>query len=92
MCSRKVIGYLGFSHRGVFLGEGATSGVAQGSLTHRGHGLPLGHATLLCGALVAPLYLLFRSLEALVKFRATGFGFVQFREYFLCNFSKTLKQ
>jgi hypothetical protein len=27
---------------------------------------------------VAPLHLLFGSLEALVKFWATGFGFVQF--------------
>jgi hypothetical protein len=78
MCSGKVIGYLGFSHRGVFIGEGASSGVARGSLTYRGHGLPLGHAALLCGALVAPLRLLFGSLEASVKFWATGFGFVQF--------------
>jgi hypothetical protein len=40
---------------------------------------------------VAPLRLLFGSLEASVKFWATGFGFVQFREYFLCNFSETQK-
>jgi hypothetical protein len=45
-----------------------------------------------CGALVAPLCLLFGSLEALVKFWATGFGFIQFRQYFLCNFSETQKQ
>jgi hypothetical protein len=70
--------YLGFSHRGIFIGEGASSGVGRGDLTHRGHDLPLGHAALLCGALVAPLHLLFGSLEALVKFWATGFGFVQF--------------
>jgi hypothetical protein len=63
---------------GVFIGEGATSGVARGSLTHRGRGLPLGRAALLCEALMAPLRLLFRSLEASVKFWATGFGFVQF--------------
>jgi hypothetical protein len=41
---------------------------------------------------VAPLRLLFGSLEASVKFWAIGFGFVQFREYFLCNFSETQKQ
>jgi hypothetical protein len=41
---------------------------------------------------VAPLHLLFGSLEASVKFWAIGFGFVQFREYFLGNFSKTQKQ
>jgi hypothetical protein len=91
MCSGKVIGYLGFSRRGVFIGKGAFSGVARGSLTHRGRGLPLGCAALMCGALVAPLYVLFGSLEASVKFWVTGFGFVQFREYFLCNFSETQK-
>jgi hypothetical protein len=78
MCSGKVIGYLGFSHWGVFIGEGASSGVDQGILTRRGRDLPLGRAALLCGALVAPLHLLFGSLEASVKFWATGFGFVQF--------------
>jgi hypothetical protein len=78
MCSGKVIGALGFSRRGVFIGEGASSGVDRGDLTCRGHGLPLGRAALLCGALVAPLRLLFSSLEASVKFWATGFGFVQF--------------
>jgi hypothetical protein len=41
---------------------------------------------------VAPLHLLFGSLEASVKFWVLGFGFVQFQEYFLCNFSKTQKQ
>jgi hypothetical protein len=78
MCSGKVIGSLGFFCWGVFIGEGASSGVDQGGLTHRGRGLALGHATLLCGALVAPLRLLFGSLEASVKFWASGFGFVQF--------------
>jgi hypothetical protein len=92
MCSRKVIGYLGFSRRGVFIGEGAASGVGQGAVTHRGRGQGPGRAALLCGALVAPLRLLFGSLEASVKFWATGFRFVQFREYFLCNFSETQKQ
>jgi hypothetical protein len=92
MCSRKVIRYLGFFRRGVFIGEGVSSGVDRGDLTHRGHGQAPGRAALLCGALVAPLRLLFGSLEALVKFWATGFGFVQFWEYFLCNFSETQKQ
>jgi hypothetical protein len=87
MCSGKVIRYLGFSRRGVFIGEGASSGVDRGDLTHRGRGPTPGRAALLCGALVATLHLVFGSLKALVKFWATGFGFVQFREYFLCNFS-----
>jgi hypothetical protein len=91
MYSGKVIGSLGFSRRGVFIGEGASSGVDQGALTHRGRGQGPGRAVLLCGALVAPLRLLFGSLEASVKFWATGFGFVQFREHFLCNFFETQK-
>jgi hypothetical protein len=91
MCSGKVIRSLGFFHLGVFIGEGASSGVGQGVLTRRGRGQGPGRAALLCGALVAPLHLLFGSLEASVKFWATGFGFVQFREYFLCNFSETQK-
>jgi hypothetical protein len=78
MCSRKVIGYLGFFRRGVFIGEGAFSGVGQGTLTHRGHDQGLGRAALLCGALVAPLRLLFGSLEASVNFWTFSFCFVQF--------------
>jgi hypothetical protein len=59
---------LGFSHRGVFIGEGATSGVGRGAVTHSGRGQGPGRAALLCGALVAPLRLLFGSLEASVNF------------------------
>jgi hypothetical protein len=92
MCSGKVIGSLGFSHRGVFIGEGAMSGVGRGAVTHRGHSQGPGRAALLCGALMAPLHLLFGSLEAPVNFWTFGFCFVQFREYFLCNFSETQKQ
>jgi hypothetical protein len=91
MCSGKVIGSLGFSRRGVFIGEGASSEVDRGGLTHRGRSPAPGRAALVCGPLVAPLQLLFGSLEASVKFWATGFGFVQFREYFQCNFSETQK-
>jgi hypothetical protein len=83
---------LGFSVPRLYIGEGASPGGCQGILTHRGRGQGLGRAALVCGVLVAPLRLLFGSLEASVKFWATGFGFIQFREYFLCNFSKTQKQ
>jgi hypothetical protein len=69
---------LRFSRRGVFIGEGATSGVGRGALTHRGRGQGLGCAALLCGALVAPLHLLFGSLKASVNFWTFGFCFVQF--------------
>jgi hypothetical protein len=92
MYSAKVVGSLGFSHRGVFIGEGASSEVDRGGHTHRGRGLALGRAALLCGPLVAPLHLLFGSMEASVNFWMFGFCFVQFREYFLCNFSETQKQ
>jgi hypothetical protein len=89
--SRKVIGSLGFSRRGVLIGEGAASEVDRGGLTHRGRGQGLGRAALLCGRLVAPVRLLFGPLEASVNFWIFGFCFVQFREYFLCNFSETQK-
>jgi hypothetical protein len=76
--SGKVIGYLCFSRRGVFIGEGASSEVDRGGHTHRGRGQALGRAALLCGPLVAPLRLLFGSLEASVNFWMFGFCFVQF--------------
>jgi hypothetical protein len=66
--SRKLIGSLGFSRQGVFIGEGAASEVDQGGLTHRRRGQGLGRAALLCGRPVAPLRLLFGLLEASVNF------------------------
>jgi hypothetical protein len=87
--SRKVIGCLGFSCRGVFIGEGAASEVDQGGLTTKGCGPGAGCAILWCGQPVAPLRLLFGSLEASVNIWMSDFCFVQFREYFLCNFYKT---
>jgi hypothetical protein len=83
---------LGFSVLRLYIGEGASSGGCQGALTCRGRGQGPGHAALFCGALMAPLRLLFCCLEALVNFWTFGFYFVQFQEYFLCNFSKTQKQ
>jgi hypothetical protein len=83
---------LGFSVPRLYIGEGASSGGFQGTLTRRGRGQGPGHAAQLCGALVASLRLLFSSLEASVNFWTFGFCFVQFREYFLCSFSKTQKQ
>jgi hypothetical protein len=59
---------------------------------HRGCGPAPGRAPWWCGPPVAPLRLLFGSLEASVNIWTSGFCFVQFREYFLCNFSKTQKQ
>jgi hypothetical protein len=44
MYSGKVIGYLGFSRRGVFIGEGAALEVDLVGLTTGGRGLALGRA------------------------------------------------
>jgi hypothetical protein len=92
MYSGKVNGCLGFSRRGVFIGEGASSEVDRGGPTHRGRGQGLGRTALLCRPLVAPLRLLFGSLEASVNFWMLGFCFVQFREFILRNFSEIEKQ
>jgi hypothetical protein len=92
MYSGKVIGYLGFSRQVVFIGEGAVPEVDQGALTTGGRGPGAGCAPWWCGHPVALLRLLFGSLEASVNFRMFGFCFVQFREYFLCNFFEIQKQ
>jgi hypothetical protein len=78
MCSRKVIGYLGFFCRGVFIGEGAMSEEGPGGLTPGSRGLGPGRSALACGPLVAPLRLLFGSLEASRKNKTSGTCFVQF--------------
>jgi hypothetical protein len=64
MCSGKVIGYLGFFRRGVFIGEGAMSEEGPGALTPWRRGQAPGRMSLACGALVARHLLLFGSLEA----------------------------
>jgi hypothetical protein len=64
MCFEKVIGFLGFSCWGVFIGEGAMSEVGPGGLTPGWRGLGPGYTGLVCGAPMAPLLLLFGSLEA----------------------------
>jgi hypothetical protein len=83
---------LGFSVPRLYIGERASSGGCQGTLTRRGRDQGLSYAALLCGALVAPLRLLFGSLEASVNLWMFGFCFIQFREDFLCSFSETQKQ
>jgi hypothetical protein len=60
MCSGKVIGYLGFFRQGVFIGEGAMSEGKPGALTRGPRGQGPGHATPVCGALVAPPLTLLR--------------------------------
>jgi hypothetical protein len=90
--SGKLIGSLGFSYREEYIGGRATLVGGPGGLTSRGRRPGAGRATLWCGWPVAPLRLLFGLLEASVNIRRFGFCFVQFREYFLCNFSETQKQ
>jgi hypothetical protein len=68
MCFLKSDPVFRFFPSGVFIGEGASSEVDRGGHTHRGRGLALGRAALLCGPLVAPLHLLFGSLKASVNF------------------------
>jgi hypothetical protein len=87
----KIDRVLRFFPSGVFIGKGASSEVARGALTHRRHGQAPGRTTLVCGALVAPLQLLFGSLEAFGKNKTSGTCFIQFREYFLCITSETQK-
>jgi hypothetical protein len=60
----KVIGSLGFSCRGVFIGEGAASEVVLVGHTIGGRGPAPGRAPWWCGPPVAPLHLLFGLLEA----------------------------
>jgi hypothetical protein len=91
MCFWKIDRVFRFSRRGVFIGEGAASKVGQGALTTRGHEPGAGRAALWCGCPMAPLRLLSSLLEASLNNRRFDFCFIQFREYFLCNFSETKK-
>jgi hypothetical protein len=67
MFGEKEICPLGFSRRGDFIGEGASSGGGLGGLTMGGRGQGLGRAPLWCGWPVAPLRLIFGLREASVK-------------------------
>jgi hypothetical protein len=69
----KAICPLGFSHRGDFIGEGASSGGGPGGLTMGGCGQGLGHAPLWCGQPLAPLRLIFGLREASVKIGGSAF-------------------
>jgi hypothetical protein len=75
-----------------YIGGREVSRGGPGGLPTRGREPGAGHAALGCGWPMAPLCLLFGLLEALVNIRRFGFCFVQFRKYFLCNFSETQKQ
>jgi hypothetical protein len=94
MYSGKVIRSLGFSRRGGG-GPYRRRGVIRsgpGGAHHRGAQASPRPRPWWCGPPVAPLCLLFGSLEASVNICTSSFCFVQFREYFLCNFSEIQKQ
>jgi hypothetical protein len=82
---------LGFSVGRLLIGEGASSGVDQGLLTTGGRGQGLGRTPWWWGQPLAPLQLLFGPRPSSGKNKTSGTYFVQFREYFLCSFSKTKK-
>jgi hypothetical protein len=81
--------HLGFSVGRLLIGEGASSGVDQGLLTTGGRGKGLGRTPSWCGQPLAPLQLPFGPRPSSGKNRSFRTCFVQFREYFLCSFSKT---
>jgi hypothetical protein len=83
---------LGFSVPRLYIGEGASSGGCQGTLTMGGRGQGLGRAPLLCGWPLAPLRLSFGLRYSSGENKTSGTCFVQFREYFLCSFFETQKQ
>jgi hypothetical protein len=64
---------------------------SRGAPTTGRHDQGWGCATLWCSCLLALLRLSF-GLRLRVRYRNFGFRFVQFREYFLCNFSEIQKQ
>jgi hypothetical protein len=69
----KAIRALGFSRRGDFVGEGASSGCGPGGLTMGGRGQGLGRAPLWCGWPLPPLRLIFGLREASVKIGGSAF-------------------
>jgi hypothetical protein len=83
---------LGFSQWRLYIGEGAMPEGSQGPHTWWWRGQESTRATLWCASLLAPLWLSFGLRIVAGKNRRFGLHFVQFREYFLCNFSETQKQ
>jgi hypothetical protein len=83
--------YLEFLLRRLYIGEGAMSEGGQSTHTigWRAQGDPRHHLVWLP---LAPLRLFFGLRLVLGENRNFGLRFVQFREYFLCNFSETQKQ
>jgi hypothetical protein len=90
MCFWKIDWVFRFFPSGGLYRRRAVSEVDQGALTIGGRGQGAGPRPLVVR--LAPLRLLFGLLEASVNIGRFGFCFVQFREYFPCNFFETQKQ
>ena len=83
------LGCLGFSRERQFIVEGAMSVEARGLLTTWWRARGGTHATTWCGRLVSLLRLSFGLRGCVEENRSMAFRFIQFREYFLNNFSET---
>lgn len=83
---------LGFTLRRDVIGGRATPGGGRGTHTLPGRDQGWTRAQGWCGHPGAPLRLCFGLRGRVGKNRNFGFRIVQFREYFLCNFSETQKQ
>jgi hypothetical protein len=89
MCSGKVIGYLGFSRRVVFIGEEAASEVDQGAHTAGRHGpgvgrTPSGVATLWSGSVSSSVFWKLRKIFgrlALVSSNSENISYVTFLKH-----------
>jgi hypothetical protein len=84
----KAIHPLGFSRRGEFIGERASSGVGLGGLTTWWRGQGLGHATVWCGWPLVPLCLIFGLREASVKIGDSAFVSSNFKNISYVAFLK----
>jgi hypothetical protein len=84
----KAIHPLGFSHRGEFIGERAASGGGPTGLTPWWRGPGVGHATLGCGWLLAPLRIIFGLREASIKIEGLAFVLSNFKNISCVAFLK----
>jgi hypothetical protein len=82
---------LGFSPWRLYIGGGAMSEGTRGAHTRWWHGQGWTRATRWCGPPPGPPLSLLSTLSHVGENRNFGLCFVQFRGYFMCNFSKTQK-
>jgi hypothetical protein len=88
MFQEKLIGSLGFSHQGEYIGVRAASGSGPAGLTPRWRGPGLGCAILGCGQALAPLRLIFGLRDASGKIADLAFVSSNFENIFHVAFLK----